>query len=689
MNPLLHPFETPHGTFPFPDITVSHIEDAIKEGIREEQEEIDRICTNPAPADFDNTIVALQHSGKTLERATTLMYNLSSASTTDELDKLANEMAPVISEHASNIMQNAALFERVSEARKHPGRELNEEDNMLLDRTFEGFERSGATLDEAGKGRFRELSKRLSELTLRFSQNVLKDTNAFTLNITEEADLAGLPEMQLTAAAEEAKERGEEGWTFTLHAPSFRPFMMYADNRELRKKLYMAYNTLCTHGDEYDNFAIVRNIVNVRQEIAQLLGYRNFAEYALKRRMAQTPENVDKLLADLIAHYKKPAQDDVAQVAHMAKELEGEAFQLMPWDFSYYAHKLNKRINDYDPDELRPYFELSRVKQGVLGLATRLYGITFKHNTDIPVFNKDVEALEVFDANGDFLAVLYLDFFPRADKQGGAWMTSYRDEECNDTAATTITPKNTVRPHVSVTTNFTKPTADTPSLLTLDEVQTFLHEFGHALHGIFAMTRYSSLSGTSVFWDFVELPSQFMENYALEPDFLRTFAVHYTTGEPLPQAYINKIIKARNFNAAYACMRQVSFGLLDMAYYTLTEPFDTDVRTFEKEAWKEAQLLPVIPETCMTTQFGHIMSGGYAAGYYSYKWAEVLDADAFAFFKHNGIFDTATATKFRHCILEKGGTRPPKQLYHDFRGNKPTIDALLIRDGIKQQSTQQ
>lgn len=684
MNPLLQPFHTPHSAFPFPEIKVADIREAILEGIKREKEEVNQICQNPEPPTFDNTIVALDHCGSLLDRATTLMYNLSSCATTDELDELANEMAPIISEHSNSIMFNAELFKRVKTAKEMPGRELTEEDRMLLDKTYEGFERSGANLNETDKQAFSKVTKRLSELVLKFSQNVLKDTNAFFLNLTKEEDVAGLPAINRQAASDEAKERGQEGWTITLKTPSFRPFLTYADNRELRRQIYMAYNTIGTHDNDYNNFSIVSEIVNLRRELAQLLGYKSYADYALRRRMAQTPEKVENLLNDLISHYRRPAQKEVERVARFAQEKEGLDFKMEPWDFSYYAQKLNKQLNDYDPNELRPYFELSKVKQGVLGLATRLYGITFQRNEEIPVFNPDVEAYEVFDADGSFLAILYLDFFPRSDKQGGAWMTSYLDEECEEGTSVEATAKNTVRPHVSVTTNFTKPTSDTPALLTLGEVETFLHEFGHALHGIFAMTHYASLSGTSVYWDFVELPSQFMENYAIEPDFLSTFASHYQTGEPLPEEYIGKIRKARHFNAAYACMRQVSFGLLDMAYYSLETPFHSDIRSFEKEAWKEAQLLPDVEGTCMTTQFGHIMSGGYAAGYYSYKWAEVLDADAFAKFKEDGIFNPLTAQSFRSNILSKGGTELPEKLYARFRGQEPSIQALLSRDGIEE-----
>ena len=685
MNPLLqHSFSTPHGTFPFPDITTSDIREAIMRGIEDEDHEILAICNCKDKPTFSNTIVALTRSGRMLERATTLLFNLTSAATSDELDALANEMSPLLSEHSNNIMLNPGLYARVKHVKENAdAQSLTEEDHMLLDRTYEGFERAGANLDEDGKQKFRQITKELSAATLKFSQNVLKETNAYSLHLTSEEELEGLPEIHRHAAAEAAKERGLDGWVITLHAPSYRPFMMYARSRELREKLYRAYNSICTKAGEHCNYPIVEQIVDLRRQLAQLLGYKDFATYALRRRMAQTPEHVMQLLNDLINHYETPAKAEVERIAQLAREMEGSDFELQPWDFSYYAHLLGKKLFDYDPDRLRPYFELSRVKKGVLGLATKLYGIHFKRNAEIPTFHKDVEAYDVRDRNGDFLAVLYLDFFPRSNKQGGAWMTSYRDEECLEPSSTEVTPGNSVRPHVSVTTNFTKPTPTTPALLTLDEVQTFLHEFGHALHGIFAMTHYAALSGTSVYWDFVELPSQFMENYAVEPEFLSTFAQHYQTGEPLPEKYIEQIRNHRNFNAAYACMRQVSFGLLDMAYYQLTSKLPLPVPQFEQQAWKEAQMLPPVSGTCMSVQFGHIMSGGYAAGYYSYKWAEVLDADAFALFKQEGIFNKDTAESFRRNILSRGGTEHPMMLYKRFRGQEPTIDALLKRDGIE------
>uniref|UniRef100_UPI003FEFAA34 M3 family metallopeptidase n=1 Tax=Alloprevotella sp. TaxID=1872471 RepID=UPI003FEFAA34 len=656
----------------------------IMQGMDEEMSQVEAIVNNAEAPTFANTIVALSNTGENLERATAVMYNLLSAETNDELEELANELAPKLSEHSNNIMLNAKLFERVKAVYDAETNQLEGEDKMLLDKTYEGFERSGATLSADDKLRFREITSQLSEKTLKFSQNVLKETNNFILHITNENDLAGIPEIHRNAARHEAETRNKEGWGFTLHAPSFMPFMMYADNRTLREKMYRAYNSRCTHNNEYNNFEIVRSIVNLRREVAQILGYEDYADYALRRRMAQNASNVYKLLNDLITHYLPRAKEDVAEVEKKAQQLEGSNFKLQPWDFSYYSQKLKHELYDYDPDMLRPYFELSQVQKGVLGLATRLYGITFKRNEKLPVYQKDVIAYDVYDKEGAYLAILLVDFFPRESKKGGAWMTNYRDESCAEPTNVKVLPTNSTRPVVSVTTNFTKPTANTPALLTLGEVETFLHEFGHALHGIFAMTHYASLSGTSVYWDFVELPSQFMENYATEPEFLGTFAHHYQTGEPLPQAYIDRIRKSRNFQSAYACMRQVSFGLLDMAYYTLRTPLTADIKTFEDEAWKRVQLLPQVADACMSVEIGHIMSGGYAAGYYSYKWAEVLDADAFSLFKEKGIFNESVAQSFRQNILSKGGTENPMDLYTRFRGQAPTINALLKRDGIQQ-----
>ncbi len=673
-NPFLKEHHTPHGTFPFHQLKTEHFEPAIQEAMERHDREIDAIINQPEVPNFANTIVALEKSGALLNQVTTVFGNLLSAETSDEMQEIAERVMPKLSEHSNNITLNEALFARIKQVYDNTNKEsLDTEDRMLLQTTYDGFIRSGANLMPEQKERFRQLSSELSLLTLRFSQNNLKETNNYELPLQED-QLAGLPESALNAYAETAKEKGKEGYIVTLQAPSFVPFMKYSQCRKLRQQLYMAYNTQCTHDNEYNNMEIVKKLVNLRLERAQLLGFQTAADYVLTRRMAENSDNVYQLLNQLLEAYTPTAHREVEEVQALAKELEGEDFTLMPWDWAYYSEKLKEKKFNWDEEALRPYFELNRVIDGVFGLATRLYGITFQENKDIPVYHADVKAYDVFDRDGSFLAVLYTDFHPRASKRSGAWMTSYKEQWKNENGNS--------RPHVSVTMNFTKPSADKPALLTFSEVNTFLHEFGHALHGMFANTNYQSLSGTNVYWDFVELPSQIMENFAIEKDFLNTFAKHYETGENIPEEMIQRIVDASNFNVAYACLRQLSFGLLDMAWYTRTEPFDGDVRNYEKEAWKKTQVLPDIAETCMTVQFSHIMAGGYSAGYYSYKWAEVLDADAFSLFKEKGIFHPETANSFRENVLSKGGTEHPMELYKRFRGQEPSIDALLKRNGI-------
>lgn len=676
-NPLLKPFNTPHQTAPFNEIETSHYEQAMEEGMKIGNEEIKNIIENSDEPTFENTILALENSGKVLDRVTTIFFNLLSAETNDEMDGIAERITPKLTEYSNNISLNEALFDRVKVVYSNKSNlNLSPEEEKLLEKTYDGFVRHGANLSAEDKERFRKLSSDLSSLTLKFSQNHLKETNKYELHITDVKQLEGLPESALEAAAHTAKEKNKEGWVFTLHAPSYVPFMKYCSNRELRKTLYMAYNTQCTHNDEFDNNEIVKQLVNTRMQIAILLGFKNHADYVLRKRMAENSSNVYNLLNNLIEAYKPTAEKEIAEIEETAKKIEGNDFEIMPWDFSYYSEKLKNEKYRFDEESLRPYFKLENVISGVFGLATKLYGITFEENKSIPVYHPDVNAYEVKDKDGSFLAVLYADFHPRAGKRSGAWMTNFKEQWIDENGYNS-------RPHVSVTMNFTKPTAEKPALLTFSEVTTFLHEFGHALHGIFANTRFQSMSGTNVYWDFVELPSQIMENFAVEKDFLNTFAKHYITGELIPDSTVQSIVDSQNFNVAYACMRQVSFGLLDMAWYTRSEAFTGNVKDFEKKAWEKAQLLPQIEDTCMSVQFGHIMSGGYSAGYYSYKWAEVLDADAFSMFKENGIFDKKTAERFRECILSKGGTEHPMVLYRNFRGQEPTIDALLIRNGIK------
>ena len=678
MNPFFSKYNTPHGTVPFDQIKLEHYEPAIVEGMARQKAEIDAIINNPDEPTFANTVEPYELSGEMLERTTTVFGNQLSANTCDELQELANKLMPMLSEHENDISLNEKLYARIKKVYDNRANEqLNAEQLKLLEDIYIGFTRNGANLNDEQKATFREITKQLSLLSLQFSNNLLKETNDYQMHLTDKADLKGLPESAIEAARETAEEKGLEGWVFTLKALSYSPFITYADNRELRQQLYMAYNTRCTHDNAQNNMEVVKQLANLRMQVAQLLGYKTYADYALERRMALDQTHVYKLLNDLLDAYTPTAHKEIEEVQALAQELEGNDFKLMPWDFGYYSHKLKERKFNLDNEKLRPYFELSNVKKGVFGLATRLYGITFKENKDIPVYHPDVNAYEVFDKDGSFLAVLYTDFHPRAGKQGGAWMTSYKEQWIDRQ-----TGENS-RPHISLVMNFTKPTKDKPALLTHGEVNTFLHEFGHSLHGMFANTTYKSLSGTSVFWDFVELPSQFMENYAVEKEFLHTFARHYKTGELLPDELVQSIIDSQNFNVAYACLRQVSFGLLDMAWYTRQEAFNGDVEAYERKAWEKAQVLPQVENTCMSVQFSHIFAGGYAAGYYSYKWAEVLDADAFALFKQNGIFDSSTAASFRENILSKGGTEHPMTLYKRFRGQEPTIDALLIRNGIK------
>ena len=682
-NPLFEQYNTPHDTVPFDRISISDFEEAFMEGIRRDDEDTDRIVNDPRKPTFDNTIIRVDddkdndndHYYDLLDRTSTVFFNLLSAETNDELDALAQKMSPILTKHANDIRLNEKLFERIKYVHRHH-RKLTEEEKMLLDNCYHGFVRSGALLDTAGKEKLRQLTEEASTLSLQFSQNLLKENKAFELHITDEAQLEGLPNTAREAAALAAKEKGETGWIFSLDFPSYSPFMTYSTQRELRKRMYMAKNTECTHDNTENNIEICKKLVNLRREIAQLLGYTTYADYVLKHRMASNVRNVYKLLNDLIDAYKPTAVKEVDAIEKLAKKTESKDFKLEPWDFSFYSHKLQLAKYNLDSEMLRPYFELSKVIDGVFGLANKLYGITFKENKDIPVYHQDVKAYEVFDKDGSYLAVFYADFHPRKGKQGGAWMTEYQGQWIDRKG-------NNVRPHVSVVMNLTKPTEGKPALLTLGEVETFLHEFGHSLHGMFANTRFESLSGTNVWWDFVELPSQFMENYAVEKDFLRTFAFHYKTGEPLPDELIERIVRSRNFMAAYSCLRQVSFGLLDMSYYTKKEAFDEDIIPYEKKAWSKAMVTKQLPNTCMTVQFSHIMAGGYAAGYYSYKWAEVLEADAFSVFKKNGIFDQKTAQSWRDNVLSKGGTKHPMTLYKNFRGSEPTIDALLKRNGIK------
>ena len=673
-NPFLTIYQTPHQTVPFNLIKTDHYEPAMREGMKREDAEISAIINNPEEPTFQNTIEALTRSGRLLENATTVFSNLMSANTNDDMEAIAEKMTPVLTEHSNNITLNDRLFQRIKKVyNKRESLNLTAEQMTLLENTYDGFIRNGADLSDTDKQTFRKLNTELSMLILQFSQNLLKETHNYELAVTKE-QLEGIPENIIEILAQNAKEWGKEGYIVTLDAPIYGPFMKYEKDRELRKEVYMAYSTRCTHDNEFNNLEIAKKIVNTRLALARLLGFPTFADYVLKKRMAENKENVYQLLNQLLDAYMPEAKEEVAKVESIAKDQEGEDFKLMPWDWAFYANILKNKEYQLNDEELRPYFELNRVKEGIFGLATRLYGITFKENKAIPVFNKDVTAYEVYDENGQYLAILYIDFFPRKGKHAGAWETSYKEQWIEDNINS--------RPHASLTMNFTKPTADKPALLTFGEVETFLHEFGHSLHSIFANTTYESLSGTNVYWDFVELPSQFMENFAYEKEFLNTFARHYKTDEPIPDNLIQKIKDTANYNIAYACIRQLSFGFLDMAWYTRTTPFDENIMACEKNIGEKTRLLPKIDGTCMTVQFSHIMAGGYAAGYYSYKWAEVLDADAFSLFKEKGIFNKEVADSFRENILSKGGTEPPMVLYKRFRGQAPSINALLRRNGI-------
>ena len=679
-NPFMEPYGTLHDTVPFNKINFEDYEEAFMEGMRRDNEAIDKIINNPEEPTFDNTIAVEdnskgEHYYDLLDRVSNVFSCLMSAETNERMEELAQKLSPILTKHENDIVLNPKLFARVKAVYENH-RELTPEEQMLLDKEYDAFVRRGALLDEKGKDQLRKLTEEASMLSLQFSQNLLKENKAFTLHITNKEQLSGLPETAVEAAAQTAKDKKLEGWVFTLDFPSYSPFMTYSTQRDLREKMYMARNTECIHDNDQNNLEICKRLINIRREIAQLLGFDTYAEYVLKHRMASTTTNVYKLLDDLIDAYKPTAIEEVKAIEEKAKSMEGPEFKVQPWDSAFYSHKLQMERYNLDAEMLRPYFQLDKVIQGVFGLATRLYGITFKENKNIPVYHSDVKAYEVFDKDGSYLAVFYADFYPREGKQGGAWMTEFQGQYINKKG-------QNIRPHVSVVMNFTKPTEQKPALLTLGEVETFLHEFGHSLHGMLANSRFESLSGTNVWWDFVEMPSQFMENYAIEKDFLRTFATHYETGEPLPDELIERIVKSRNFNVASACLRQVSFGLLDMAYYTQTKEFTEDIIPFEKKAWAKAIITEQLPNTCMTVQFSHIMAGGYAAGYYSYKWAEVLDADAFSMFKKNGIFDPKTAQSLRDNILSRGGTEHPMTLYKRFRGQEPTIDALLERNGIR------
>ncbi|MDU1892377.1 MAG: M3 family metallopeptidase [Dysgonomonas sp.] len=675
-NPFFSTYKTPYGTPPFDKIKNAHYEPAVDKGIKEHITEVDKIVKNKAVPTFDNTILPLEESGRLLSKVTPVFFNLLSAESDDEMLEIAQRIQPKLSAHSNEINLNEGLFQKVKavyDKRFESG--LNPEQIRLVEKTYRGFENSGATLVGADRDKYKELSQKLSGLTLTFGQNALKEGNKFEMLLTNEDDLAGLPQMARDAAVAKAKSKGKEGYMFDLSAPSYIAFMKYSSRRDLREKLYMAYNTKCVAGGEFDNQQIVRDIAQTRMQIANLLGYPDYATYVLRNKMAKDKEHVYGLLNDLLNAYATAAREDVKLVEGFAVGMEGKAIDLMPWDWSYYSEKLKDAKYSVSDEMVRPYFELENVKKGVFGLATDLYGITFKKNTKIPVYHPEVEAFDVLDEKGNFLSVLFTDFHPREGKRQGAWMTDFKGQY--------IEKGKDSRPHIAIVMNFTRPTETEPALLTFDEVETFLHEFGHALHGMLTKCTYESLSGTNVLHDFVELPSQIMENWLTEKEYLDKFAVHYKTGEKIPAELVQKLVDAANYNAGYLCYRQLSFGLLDMAWHTLNQSYTGDVISFERKAMQKAALLPTVEGTSMSTSFSHIFSGGYAAGYYGYKWAEVLDADAFSLFKETGIFNKETAQSFRENVLEKGNTEEPMSLYVKFRGQEPTVDALLKRNGIK------
>ena len=675
-NPLLEPFNTPHGTYPFSQIRHEHFLPAFKEAMRLHQEEIDSIANNPAAPTFQNTIEAYEASGHALNVVEGIFFNLTESDSDDEVQQIELEVSPLLSEHSNAIRLNHKLFARIRTVYQQRKKlKLTTEQQTLLKKIYDSFADNGANLSDADKQKYRELTTRLSDLCIRYGQNVLKETNSWQKHITDSALLAGIPQNTITLLREQAQAKGLDGWLLNLKPTTYVPVLKYADNRDLRHEIWYAYSTRCCHGGDYDNRQIVKDIVNTRMAIAQLLGNENYAQYVLKKRMAGNSKGVYGLLDKLREAYYPVAKAEYEELQEYARDLDLEG-TLQPWDWSYYSEKLKKQRYDISDEILRPYFELSRVKKGIFGLAEQLYGIHFEPAPDIEVYHPEVEAFRVMDEKGKFLAVLYTDFHPRDSKRGGAWMSEFKGQW-------KVGKKEDSRPHVVIVMNFTRPTAGTPALLTLDEVTTFLHEFGHSLHGMLSRCRYETLSGTNVYRDFVELPSQFMENYAFEKQFIDQWAEHYQTGEKLPEELIRKIREASNYHAAYACDRQLSFGYLDMAWHTLTTPFDGDVIQFEKQAMLSTDVLPTDPTTCMSTTFNHIFSGGYAAGYYGYKWAEVLDADAFSVFQEKGLFNKSVARKFRTRILEKGGSENPATLYRDFRGQDFTIDAMLRRDGIK------
>jgi peptidyl-dipeptidase Dcp len=673
-NILMEEFNTPFNTVPFDKIKTRDYLPAFKKAIKEAKAQINIIIKNPEKPAFKNTIEALEQSFIKINHLSLIFFNINLANTNKEIQKIAQKISPMLTEFSNDVKLNEELFKRVKEIYENKDRyKLSTEQKMLLNNTYKDFIRNGINLDSEDKEEFRKVTKELSKLTLKFGNNLLAETNAYELHITDEKDLSGLPEDIIELAAQTARSKEKEGWVFTLHRPSYFPFQQFADNRKLREKIYKAYHSRGFHNNKYDNQEIIKRIVELRLKLAQLLGYKTYAEYILEERMAKTPANVNKFLDNLLKASMPFAKKEYHEVREFASD-KGADFEIQRWDWYYYSEKLKKQKFEIDDEMLKPYFKLENVKKGIFGLVSDLYGISIISNNEIPVYNSDVETYEVIDRDGNNIAILYLDFFPRESKQAGAWMTNYLEQY--------KTNGKDIRPHVSLVFNFTKPTETTPSLLTYNEVHTFLHEMGHGLHSILSDCRYWSLSGTNVYRDFVELPSQIMENWAREKEWLNKTAFHYETGSIIPDDLLDNILQSKNFNTGYLFIRQLSFGLNDMAWHTITEPVKVPVAEFEKKAVARTELFPEIDSCIFSTAFKHIFSGGYAAGYYGYKWAEVLDADAFSVFREKGIFDKETAASFRTNILAKGGSEHPMELYKKFRGKEPSIEPLLERSGL-------
>ncbi|MFS4445115.1 M3 family metallopeptidase [Maribacter sp. 2307UL18-2] len=670
MNPLLQPFDTA----PFSKIKNEHFKAAFLEAMKDARAEIDAITSTQEKPTFENTIETLEFSGQQLDRISSVFFNLNSAETNEEIQKIAQEVSPLLSEFGNDITLNEALFERIKTVyQQKESLDLSVEQQTLLDKRYKSFSRNGANLSEEKKKRLREIDAELSKLKLKFGENVLAETNKYEMHLTDEKDVDGLPEGAKEMASQLARSKEKKGWLITLDYPSYVPFMKYAKNRELRKELSLAFGSKAFKGDAFDNQETVLKIANLRHERATLLGYSTHAHFVLEERMAETPEKVHSFLNELLDKAKPAAEQEFKQLEDFAKDLDG-IDKLQKWDGSYYSEKLKQKLFDLDDEQLKPYFKLENVIEGVFKVAEKLFGLHFEEVTDIDTYHKEVKTFRVYDADKNFISVFYADFHPRAGKRGGAWMTSFKPQWKKDGM--------NVRPHISNVCNFTPSTETKPSLLTFNEVTTLFHEFGHGLHGMLANTTYPSLSGTSVYWDFVELPSQIMENWCYEQKALQLFAKHYQTGEVIPMEFVKKIKESATFQEGMATLRQLSFGLLDMSWHGADPSKISNVKAHESKVFDGTNLYPDTPETCMSTAFAHIFQGGYSSGYYSYKWAEVLDADAFAYFKEKGIFDKEVATKFKDHVLSKGGTENPMVLYKRFRGAEPKVEALLERAGL-------